>query len=108
MFDSWAGSLAPAEFERWVIAPTARHRRAAARRAIRDVPVIGFPKGAGGKLAAYARETGVDAIGLDETVDPGLGEQGASRAACRSRAISIRWRCSPAARRLKQAVAPHP
>ncbi|WP_343518142.1 uroporphyrinogen decarboxylase family protein, partial [Sphingomonas sp.] len=23
-----------------------------------------------GKLAAYARETGVDAIGLDETVDP--------------------------------------
>jgi uroporphyrinogen decarboxylase len=34
------------------------------------VPVIGFPKGAGGKLAAYARETGVDAIGLDETVDP--------------------------------------
>jgi uroporphyrinogen decarboxylase len=32
--------------------------------------VIGFPKGAGGKLPAYARETGVDAIGLDETVDP--------------------------------------
>ncbi|RZI60793.1 MAG: uroporphyrinogen decarboxylase, partial [Zymomonas sp.] len=30
----------------------------------------GFPKGAGGKLAAYARETQVDAIGLDETVDP--------------------------------------
>ena len=35
-----------------------------------SVPVIGFPKGAGGKLAAYARETGIDAIGLDETVDP--------------------------------------
>jgi uroporphyrinogen decarboxylase len=35
-----------------------------------DVPVIGFPKGAGGKLAAYARETEVSAIGLDETVDP--------------------------------------
>jgi uroporphyrinogen decarboxylase len=35
-----------------------------------DVPVIGFPKGAGGKIAAYARETGVTAIGLDETVDP--------------------------------------
>ena len=34
------------------------------------MPVIGFPKGAGGKLGAYARETGVDAIGLDETVDP--------------------------------------
>jgi uroporphyrinogen decarboxylase len=32
--------------------------------------VIGFPKGAGAKLAAYARETGVDAVGLDETIDP--------------------------------------
>jgi len=32
--------------------------------------VIGFPKGAGGKLAAYARETEVTALGLDETVDP--------------------------------------
>ncbi|HEX6374150.1 MAG TPA: uroporphyrinogen decarboxylase [Allosphingosinicella sp.] len=69
LFDSWAGSLSPAQFERWVIVPTAalvagfkiRHP---------DTPVIGFAKGAGGKLAAYARETGVDAIGLDETVDP--------------------------------------
>ena len=34
------------------------------------VPVIGFPKGAGGKLPAYARETAVSALGLDETVDP--------------------------------------
>jgi len=34
------------------------------------VPVIGFPKGAGGKIRAYASETGVTAIGLDETVDP--------------------------------------
>jgi uroporphyrinogen decarboxylase len=35
-----------------------------------QVPIIGFPKGAGAKLPAYARETGVDAAGLDETVDP--------------------------------------
>ena len=66
LFDSWAGSLSPAQFEQWVIAPNAKI--AAAFRG--KVPVIGFPKGAGGKLAAYARETGVDAIGLDETVDP--------------------------------------
>ena len=69
LFDSWAGSLAPAEFERWVIAPTARIVTALNSRHP-GVPVIGFPKGAGGKLAAYAKETGVDAIGLDETVDP--------------------------------------
>ena len=69
LFDSWAGSLAPDQFERWVIAPTARIV-AALKARHPDVPIIGFPKGAGGKLAAYARETGVDAIGLDETVDP--------------------------------------
>lgn len=69
LFDSWAGSLSPEQFERWVIAPNAaivaqlkaRHPK---------TPIIGFPKGAGGKLPAYARETGVDALGLDETVDP--------------------------------------
>ena len=69
LFDSWSGSLAPAQFERWVIAPTARIV-AALKARHPDVPVIGFPKGAGGRLGAYARETGVDAIGLDETVDP--------------------------------------
>src|SRR5690606_9798495 len=69
LFDSWAGSLAPREFERWVIAPTAAIVEAFRRRQP-GVPVIGFPKGAGEKLAAYARETGVDAIGLDETIDP--------------------------------------
>jgi len=69
LFDSWAGSLAPKQFEQWVVGPTARIVSALEARHP-DVPVIGFPKGAGGKLAAYARETGIDAIGLDETVDP--------------------------------------
>ena len=69
LFDSWAGSLAPSEFERWVIAPTAEiTARIHARHP--GVPVIGFPKGAGEKLPAYARETGVDALGLDESIDP--------------------------------------
>jgi uroporphyrinogen decarboxylase len=69
LFDSWAGSLAPSEFERWVIAPNAAIV-AAIKGKFPEVPIIGFPKGAGAKLAAYARETGVDALGLDETVDP--------------------------------------
>nr|WP_221239952.1 uroporphyrinogen decarboxylase [Sphingomonas abaci] len=69
LFDSWAGSLSPAQFERWVIAPNAAI--VARLKALRpELIVIGFPKGAGGKLPAYARETGVDALGLDETVDP--------------------------------------
>ena len=70
LFDSWSGSLSPAQFEQWVIAPTARLVTELKRRHP-NLPVIGFPKGAGGKLGAYARETKVSAIGLDETVDPG-------------------------------------
>jgi uroporphyrinogen decarboxylase len=69
LFDSWAGSLAPDQFERWVIAPTARIVAALGERNP-GTPVIGFPKGAGAKIAAYARETGIDALGLDETIDP--------------------------------------
>lgn len=69
LFDSWAGSLAPAEFERWVIAPNATIVAALGAR-FPHIPVIGFPKGAGEKLPAYARETGVAALGLDETIDP--------------------------------------
>ncbi len=68
LFDSWAGSLSPAQFERWVIAPTAADRRGRGARC--RAPVIGFPKGAGGKLRRLCAQTGVDAIGLDETVDP--------------------------------------
>ena len=69
LFDSWAGSLAPEQFERHVIGRTAWIVDQLKDR-YPDTPIIGFPKGAGGKLRAYAAETGVDAIGLDETVDP--------------------------------------
>jgi len=69
LFDSWAGSLAPDEFERWVITPNEKIA-ASVKSRCPGVPVIGFPKGAGAKLAAYARETGVDAVGVDETIDP--------------------------------------
>ena len=69
LFDSWSGSLSPAQFEKWVIAPNAEIVRRL-KVLHPDVPIIGFPKGAGGKLAAYAEGTGVDALGLDETIDP--------------------------------------
>jgi uroporphyrinogen decarboxylase len=69
LFDSWAGSLSPAQFERWVIEPN-RRIVDGLRARHPDTPIIGFPKGAGGKLAAYAEGTRVNAIGIDETVDP--------------------------------------
>jgi uroporphyrinogen decarboxylase len=69
LFDSWAGSVSPAQFDDWIIAPTMRIVDAVRARHP-GTPIIGFPKGAGGKLIAYAKATGVDAIGIDETVDP--------------------------------------
>ncbi|MDZ7588703.1 MAG: uroporphyrinogen decarboxylase [Parasphingorhabdus sp.] len=71
LFDSWAGSLSPAQFERWVIAPNAEIV-SRMKELHPDVRVIGFPKGAGDKLPAYAREVAPHAIGLDETLDPEL------------------------------------
>jgi uroporphyrinogen decarboxylase len=69
LFDSWAGSLSPAQFERWVIAPNAAIVKALKARHP-ATPIIGFPKGAGAKLIDYAAGVGADAIGLDETIDP--------------------------------------
>lgn len=69
LFDSWAGSLSPQQFNEWVIAPNARIVKALKARHP-DTPIIGFPKGAGAKLVDYAVGTGVDALGLDETIDP--------------------------------------
>ena len=74
LFDSWSGSLSPAQFEKWVIGPNATII-SRLKEIHPDVPIIGFPKGAGDKLAAYARETGADAIGLDETVDPVVADK---------------------------------
>lgn len=69
LFDSWSGSLSPAQFEQWVIAPNAM-LIARLREKVPGAVIIGFPKGAGAKLVAYAEQTGVNAIGLDETLDP--------------------------------------
>ena len=67
LFDSWAGVLAEAEFRNWVIAPT-RAIVTELKRRYPDVPVIGFPRGAGALLTAYAIETGIDVVGLDTQV----------------------------------------
>jgi len=69
LFDSWAGSLSPDQFREWVIAPNAAIV-AGLRARHPETPIIGFPKGAGAKLIDYAAGTGVDALGLDETLDP--------------------------------------
>ena len=68
LFDSWSGLLEGPAFERWSIAP-ARAIVAKIHEARPGVPVIGFPRGAGAGYAAYARETGVDAMQFDQETD---------------------------------------
>lgn len=67
IFDSHSGVLPEAEFERWVIAPTARIV-AALHAAHPAVPVIGFPRGAGVLYERYLRETRVQAVSLDTSL----------------------------------------
>ncbi|MGE3228406.1 MAG: uroporphyrinogen decarboxylase [Hyphomicrobium sp.] len=69
VFDTWAGSLPDDEFDRWVVAPT-RAIREAVRDLHPDVPIIGFPRGAGATAVWYVSETGVDGIGCDTATPP--------------------------------------
>ncbi len=67
LFDSWAGELAPDEFRKWVIEPTAKIIRNI-RAAHPDIKIIGFPRRANLMLQEFVSATGVDAISLDSTV----------------------------------------
>jgi uroporphyrinogen decarboxylase len=71
LFDSWAGVLPEAAFERWVVFPT-KAIVAALKSRHPGCPIIGFPRGAGLLYERYAAETGVDAVGLDTTVPTGF------------------------------------
>jgi uroporphyrinogen decarboxylase len=68
LFDSWAGSVPAALFDNAVIEPTARIvAQVKARHP--QIPIIGFPRGAGSYLGRYAARTGVDAVGVDHMTD---------------------------------------
>jgi uroporphyrinogen decarboxylase len=64
VFDSWAGTLPDREFAAWVTAPTTRLVRDLKKRHP-NVPVIGFPRGAGSNALGFVKETGVRGVGCD-------------------------------------------
>jgi uroporphyrinogen decarboxylase len=74
LFDSWAGVLDETSFRRWVIEPT-RRIVGALREDFPQLPIIGFPRGAGLMYRSYFVETGVTALGLDTTVPPGIARK---------------------------------
>ncbi|MDF2368756.1 uroporphyrinogen decarboxylase [Sneathiella sp.] len=64
IFDTWAGVLPDDEFRKWAIEPTKRIVEGL-RTQYPELPVIGFPKGVGGNIIDFVRETGVTAVSLD-------------------------------------------
>lgn len=69
IFDSWAGALSAADFQRFSVEPTRRIVEALKQRHP-GVPIIGFPRLAGLNLQSYVAQTGVDAVSLDPSVPP--------------------------------------
>ena len=67
VFDSWSGVLDQACFDAYCVEPVTKIVRLV-KASYPDVPIIGFPKGAGALLDSYREATGVDALGLDWTV----------------------------------------
>lgn len=67
LFDSWAGVLPEEEFEKWVIAPT-RKIVEKVKASCPEIPIIGFPRGAGILYEHFVKHTGVDAVSIDTTV----------------------------------------
>jgi uroporphyrinogen decarboxylase len=64
LFESWALNLDEAAFAERVIEPNRRIVEGVRER-IPNAPIIGFPRGAAGMIAAYAAGTKVNAVGLD-------------------------------------------
>jgi len=74
IFDTWAGVLPAAEFQKWCIEPSARIV-ATVRKQISKAKIIGFPRGAGTRLVPYIAGVPVDAVGLDWMIEPGFARE---------------------------------
>src|SRR5690606_33597838 len=74
LFDTWAGGLPEPLYRRWCVEPTAAIV-AGVRARYPEIPVIGFPRASGALYADYARDTGVDGVGLDSGVPLGWARE---------------------------------
>ena len=68
LFDTHAGLLPAERFGQYAVAPNQRIV-SAIRELHPGLKIIGFPRQAREQLGTYARQTGVDAVGLDTTAD---------------------------------------
>lgn len=67
IFDTWAGSLSELEFIKWSINPTKKIIENVKAK-YPQIPIIGFPRGAGVRYLDFVQKTGVDGVSLDSGV----------------------------------------
>ena len=67
LFDSWAGSLKGADFDKYAQEPTKRII-AALKQEHPGIPVIAFPREAGERYVGFAKATGADCVAVDNSV----------------------------------------
>ena len=89
LFDSWAGVLPADAFQRWSTEPAARIV-AALRKTHPEIPLIGFPRGAGPSIVDYASRSGVDAVSLDTSI-PLAWARGAMPDLCLQGNLDPQW-----------------
>ncbi|RVC76821.1 uroporphyrinogen decarboxylase [Mesorhizobium sp. M4A.F.Ca.ET.022.05.2.1] len=74
IFDSWSGVLDEPSFQAFCVEPVAEIARQV--KAVHpNVPVIGFPKGAGERYRDYRSKTGITGLGLDWTVPLSMAKE---------------------------------
>ncbi|SLN52740.1 Uroporphyrinogen decarboxylase [Roseivivax jejudonensis] len=81
VFDSWAGSLSGAEFDRYATEP-ARIITETLKRRHPGVPVIAFPRQAGEKYIGFHAATGAECVAIDNSVDPAWAAENVQVSGC--------------------------
>ncbi len=74
IFDSWSEGLAEPLFDQLIIAPHQALLRRLAELGV-TVPIIGFPRGAGGHYSRYVQSVPVAGVGIDTSVPIAQGQE---------------------------------
>ena len=81
LFDSWAGSLSSADFQKYAVAPC-REITQALKARYPHIPVIGFPREAKDGYVGFHAATGVDCVAIDDSVTAQWVAQNVQNAGC--------------------------
>ena len=81
LFDSWAGSLKGAAFDKYALQP-AKTIIAALKERHPDVPIIAFPREAGDGYIGFAKATGADCVAVDNSVSASWAAEHVQKDSC--------------------------